>query len=89
KARLQLPKPILPGFHAGTMLISRARFHQVGWFFEQQQVGEFVDWYFRVLAENIPHIMLNTVLMKRRVHGRNMGRQQDLYSRQDYLKIIK
>ena len=88
-AKLRVPDEPMPGFIAGTMLLSKARFKEVGDFLEVNQVGEFVDWYLRAQESNIPIKLLNEVLLHRRIHLSNMGRQPDHYQRLGYLKILK
>ncbi|NCX93999.1 MAG: glycosyltransferase family 2 protein [Gammaproteobacteria bacterium] len=89
KTSVPISKPYLPGMYAGTLLMSRERFMQLGHFKEDKQVGEFIDWYFRVIDKNVPVKMLPEILTRRRIHRSNMGRQADLYSRADYLKVLK
>lgn len=86
--RLKVHASLMPGFIAGTLLISRQRLDQVGLFIEQKQLGEFIEWYLRALNHQIPIVMLNDVLLYRRVHDANMGRR-DLARRGDYLRILK
>jgi glycosyltransferase involved in cell wall biosynthesis len=89
RKRLSVNQTVMPGYIAGTLLISRERFEQVGYFIEEKQVGEFIEWYLRALEQNVPISLLNQIGLYRRVHTSNMGRQQDLYKRTDYLKILK
>jgi glycosyltransferase involved in cell wall biosynthesis len=89
RKRLSVNQTVMPGYIAGTLLISRERFKQVGYFIEEKQVGEFIEWYLRALEQNVPISLINQVGLYRRVHNSNMGRQQDLYKRTDYLKILK
>ncbi len=89
RASISLPQPILPGYHAGTLLVSKNRFHQIGPFFEEKKIGEFMEWYFRALEENVPIHMLQSVTMHRRIHQTNMGRQPHLFHRTDFLAILK
>jgi glycosyltransferase involved in cell wall biosynthesis len=79
----------LPGPVAGTMLISKERFLQVGDFVEEKMLGEFIEWYLRAQEKGVPLIMLDKIALHRRVHKSNMGRQKNAYSRTDYLKILK
>lgn len=89
KNKLSISNDILPGIHAGTLLLSKKRFLEVGFFKETKQVGEFLDWYFKLLNKNIPITVIDKILMLRRIHRNNMGLQKELYSRQAYLAIIK
>lgn len=87
--RLRVPDESMPGFIAGTLLLSRSRFNEVGGFFEINQVGEFVDWYLRAQEKKLPIQMMDDVLLHRRIHKTNMGRQAEAYDRQAYLRILK
>ena len=89
KARLAVNETVLPGYIASTLLLSKKRFLEVGEFMTQNKVGEFLDWYMRALAKNIPMQLLSSLCLKRRVHDNNMGRQRDLYKRTDYLHVLK
>jgi glycosyltransferase involved in cell wall biosynthesis len=73
KDRLSIPVEIMPGNHAGTMLIKKETFLRVGLFKPDLRVGEFIDWYARATELNIKSIMLTDVVMKRRIHKTNMG----------------
>lgn len=87
--KLGLFQKILPGHIAGTLLISRARFEEIGPFLEERkQLGEFVEWYLRAFEKKIPMHMLPLVTLFRRIHQENMGRR-DASRRGDYLKILK
>jgi len=89
RKKISVNESVLPGYIAGTLLISRERFDQIGYFLEKKQVGEFIDWYLRALEKNVPIVLLYDVTLYRRVHQNNMGRQKDLYKQTDYLKILK
>ena len=89
KNKIVLHKTRLPGYSAGTLLLSRIRFDEVGFFTENKQVGEFLEWYSRAMAKKIPVTLLDSIHLKRRVHLTNMGRQKVAYNRNDYLKILK
>jgi glycosyltransferase involved in cell wall biosynthesis len=89
KERVVPPQKILPGPIAGTLLMSKGRLEQIGPFLEHRQLlGEFIEWYLRALRQEIPTIMLQTVMLQRRIHQDNMGRR-DLSRRGDYLRILK
>ncbi len=73
KDRIDIPVSIMPGHHAGTMLIKKEAFLRVGFFRKELQIGEFVDWYARAIELNLNSIMLPDVLVKRRIHKTNLG----------------
>jgi glycosyltransferase involved in cell wall biosynthesis len=88
KERVTIPIDISRGQHAGAMLITRAAFLRVGWFRTDIQLGEFVDWYARVIELGLKRIMLPEVVMKRRIHETNLGtRHRD--ARGDYMRVLK
>ena len=86
---ISIPHPILAGYIAGTLLVSKDRFNQIGYFFEEKKIGEFMDWYLRAIEINIPVKMIEEVTFYRRIHLTNMGRQTSLFNRTDYLKVLK
>jgi glycosyltransferase involved in cell wall biosynthesis len=73
KDQINIPVEIMPGHHAGTMLIKKAAFLRVGLFKNELRIGEFVDWYARAMELNLKSIMLPDILMKRRIHMTNLG----------------
>ena len=88
KDRIRIPVEIMPGHHAGTMLIKKESFLRTGLFKEELRVGEFIDWYARAAELNLKSIMLPDVLMKRRIHRTNLGtylRDQ----RSGYVHVLK
>lgn len=79
----------MPGPVAGTLLVSRQRFDEVGEFWKQNESGDFIDWYLRATDLNLPMVMCPEVHLYRRIHRSNMGRQPDKYDRRAYLKALK
>lgn len=89
RKKVAVDSTIRPAPLAGTLLISRKRFDQIGPFLEERkQLGEFIEWYLRASEMKIPILMLNEMALYRRVHDDNMGRRE-LNRRSDYLKILK
>lgn len=88
RRRIQIPREIMPGYHIGTMLIYRKAFSRVGWFETNLQQGEFVSWYLRAFDADLQIAMLPEVVMERRIHQTNLGRNPDL-NRSDYARILK
>lgn len=81
-------QPIIAGLGAGTMLIHRSHFHQVGPFPTQWMIGEFIEWYSRAQTMGLQATVLPQVVMRRRLHTTNLTRRtQD--RRSDYLQILK
>ena len=88
RLRIRYNRRIMPGYHAGSMLISREAFMRVGDFESQWRVGGFIDWYARATRRGLRSIMLDEVVMRRRLHGSNMGLRERA-SQKDYLYILK
>lgn len=89
RGKLSVHEEIVPGYFAGSLLVSKKRFLQIGPFFEKKIVGEFIDWYARAIESKVPIVTLSELTLHRRVHNDNMGRQKELYNRFEYLKILK
>jgi glycosyltransferase involved in cell wall biosynthesis len=64
---------IMPGFHIGAMLITRAAFWRVGPFRTDYQIAEFIDWYARSQDLGLASFMLSDVIMRRRIHKTNQS----------------
>jgi glycosyltransferase involved in cell wall biosynthesis len=77
------------GYHAGSLLISRAAFLHVGFFSEQLSAGEFIEWYLRAKQKSIFFEMLPEVLMYRRIHGNNTVLLNSAKVNIEYLKIVR
>jgi hypothetical protein len=51
-------------------------------------VGGFIEWYMRSAEHGLKHEMIATQVLRRRIHGNNMGiKAKD--SRWEYVQIIK
>lgn len=73
KEKIACPTEKMPGYHPGTMLVSRGAFLQVGLFDSRLNCGEFVDWYAKAKEKGLKCLMLSEVVMKRRIHNANRG----------------
>jgi glycosyltransferase involved in cell wall biosynthesis len=76
------------GDHPGTMLVTRAVFDEIGPFCEDDSVGDFVDWYARALDRGHNTRMLESVVMRRRLHRSNSGRSGTA-SPEEYARTIR
>jgi glycosyltransferase involved in cell wall biosynthesis len=75
-------------YTAGAMLIRRDDFLRVGLFNPALRVGEFVDWHSRAMNFGLRECLLDSVVLRRRIHGENTTlRRQD--STGDYLAVLK
>lgn len=61
------------GHHAGSMLLRRDTFDAIGWFTEDQDRGDFIDWFARALEQERRILVVEEVTMHRRLHLSNKG----------------
>lgn len=80
---------IYEGLHAGTMLIKRDAFLNVGYFATGLRVGEFLDWYARAVECGLASLVLPNVVMRRRLHEHNLTRMEESQSRAAYLDVLR
>jgi glycosyltransferase involved in cell wall biosynthesis len=73
---------------AGTMLIATDTFRRAGEFHTGWRVGEFIDWYLRAAELGLTEAVVDEVVLYRRLHQDNSGREAGA-GRRDYLRIIK
>jgi glycosyltransferase involved in cell wall biosynthesis len=78
----------LPGFTKGAMLVRRDALERVGGFDPRWAIGDFIDWFARAQERGLRHVMLDDIVVRRRVHDANLARnRQRDYG--DYLRILK
>lgn len=80
-------KSSIPGYHPGAMLIKKSALDKVGLFSTQFELSEVVEWMTRIAHANLKQVMLPEVLMYRRIHAENKGRNSR--SRHEYLYVLK
>ena len=88
RARIRIPRRLMPGYHAGTLLISQAAFQRVGYFDVSWRRGEFVEWYTRAVDFGLRGTMLSAVLMRRRIHETNATRQGRA-TQNEYARVLR
>jgi len=88
KKKIGYETEILPGYHAGTMLIKRDAFFCAGLFETNRRLGEFLDWYLKAMEKGLRGFLLSEVVMKRRIHANNMG-IRERNNRIDFVHILK
>ncbi len=88
KSQFRFQRKSMPGYSTGTLLIKRQSFNRVGPFSSDLRLGQFVDWYAKAKDKGLKEFMLPEVLLKRRIHGNNMG-IRDCDKRIDYLRVLK
>jgi len=62
-----------PGLIAGTLLIEKSTFLDIGYFKTNWEVGEFIEWFDRAKNMGYTYHLLDEILMKRRLHDQNIG----------------
>ncbi len=78
-------KPI-KGYFKTTMLTHRLNFVKYGGFDEKISMGDFIEWFSRLVRDNKNMVMVEEVLAYRRVHNANTTRG---VNKNAYLKILK
>ncbi len=61
----------LKGYNKSALLADRNVFNTFGLFNEQVVIGDFVEWYSRLVRAEIPFVMIDEVLAFRRIHDNN------------------
>jgi glycosyltransferase involved in cell wall biosynthesis len=87
-ARLVCPDRPAPGFCVGTMLVPTKVFLDIGPFDETLKVGEFVDWYARAEEAGLSTLMLDEVVLHRRIHAGHLN-QPPVDVRRDFARLLK
>ena len=88
RQRLAVPLRPLPGLLQGAMLARRRSFDRVGLFDEERSVGDFLDWYGRVMLAGMNIEMLPETVVHRRIHANNFQRANK-HRRREYLRAVK
>ena len=82
RARMLCPPDPGPGRCCGTMMITREAMGRVGRFDETLGAGEFIDWYSRARDAGTSEVMVERVVLRRRLHGGNLGFQRPALRRE-------
>ena len=77
-----------PGYLPGTMLIKTESFERIGNFSTSIRTGEFIDWLLRAKEAALSSMMVDEILLFRRLHANNSSRVQNC-DRADYAKVLK
>lgn len=88
-ASLTEERRIRPSRLHTAMLIRRASFDRVGPFDEGLRVGGVVEWADRARRAGLHECMLPGIVLRRRLHGANIGLQQRDAARADYLALAR
>jgi glycosyltransferase involved in cell wall biosynthesis len=71
RGRFHCPAGAAPGYFAGAMLIRLEDFRRVGPFEEDLRVGEFAGWLARARDRGLAQVMVEDVVLERRIHLSN------------------
>lgn len=82
------PFPVIAAHVPSTCLCRRSVFDTVGLFDETGMLGEFADWYSKVVIQKIPMGCIQSLQLLRRLHGNNIG-IIDRHRQKDYLYMLK
>ena len=82
------PIPKMPGYCKGSMLIKKKSFFRIGFFDTSWEIGDFIDWYKRAKEKDLKTALIPEVVMKRRIHSRNMSSSKKQRGK-DYIRILK
>lgn len=86
-SRIPEGQEVMPGYVAGASLIKRKVFDEVGLFDETLTLAEYVDWFSRAKDAGYPFKLIDDIVLKRRVHGSNIGVQKR-DKLHDYTKVL-
>jgi glycosyltransferase involved in cell wall biosynthesis len=84
----QPPENLFQGYLAGAMLIKHDSFLRAGLFDTKWVLGEFIDWYLRVIEQGLKSVVLQDVVLARRIHDDNVG-VRERHHRHDYLRVVR
>ncbi|MGH7582275.1 MAG: glycosyltransferase family 2 protein [Gemmatimonadales bacterium] len=72
----------------GAIVVRRGVVERIGRFDPTLRVGDTIDWVARIDAAGIATVTIERVVLRRRIHGANMGVQHREW-RADYLRMLK
>ena len=87
RSRLRPPFGNQPAKMKGTMLIRREAFERVGRFPTGWRIVDFVDWYARAQEQRLSELMMDEVVLRRRLHRSNISRSRQ-ESRTEYASAM-
>lgn len=73
----------------GAMLARRELLERVGPFEESIRIGDFIDWQARAEDAGARILLLDDVVLKRRIHLWNMGREEAATARIEYVRVVR
>jgi len=79
----------IPGYVAGTLLARRSVFERVGPFDPSLPHGASLDWFVRARESGIEVLVVDEVLMYRRIHDASLSRRDAESSRREHLRVLR
>jgi glycosyltransferase involved in cell wall biosynthesis len=79
----------LPGYITGTFLVRRRVFDVVGPFDTGVRFADSMEWFLRAVERGVISELLPDVLLRHRMHGRNLSQSEARGSRDEFLRILK
>jgi glycosyltransferase involved in cell wall biosynthesis len=76
-----------PALLHGTMLARRRTLERVGPLSCEWRVGDLMDWLFRARDAGVRELMIDAVVLLRRLHGANVSRDHD--TRMDHVRVVR
>ncbi len=81
---------VVPGLCPGTMMLTRASFVRCGPFPTQYKAAGFLEWYMHAKEKGVNTIMLNEIVLRRRIHNANSGLfENDSAPSFEYIQVLK
>jgi len=84
----RVSKP-LPGYITGTFLARRRVFDVAGLFDATVRFADSMEWFLRAAERGVVSELLPDVLLRHRMHGRNLSQAEANGSRDEFLSILK
>ena len=79
----------LPGYITGTLLARRRAFDVVGPFDAHVRFADSMEWFLRARERGVISELLPDVLLRHRMHGRNLSQAEAAGSRDEFLRVLK
>jgi len=79
----------LPGYITGTFLVRRRVFDIVGPFDTAVRFADSMEWFLRAVERGVVSELLPDVLLRHRMHGRNLSQREGDGSRDEFLRVLK
>jgi glycosyltransferase involved in cell wall biosynthesis len=79
----------LPGYITGTFLVRRRVFDVVGPFDAAVRFADSMEWFLRAVERGVVSELLPDVLLRHRMHGRNLSQREGEGSRDEFLRVLK